>query len=174
MTDEPPRPSSDESRVSETAEVPDRVECPAAKDPAVRLFIGAGIAFAMGIWCILDLSNYPYAPPGEDINKFAGWAFNHGLAILGPLIGVIVLLLAVRLMKRTLLADGEGLGYVGKQKIAWDAIESVDATLLKDKGVVIVKPSQGDELKLDSWKLQNFKPLIALLESKVPEEKMKR
>jgi hypothetical protein len=169
MTDEPANPPSEEPQ-----QTPDRVECPAARDPAVRLFIGAGIALAMGIWCILDLSNYPYAPPGEDINQFAGWAFNHGLAILGPLIGLIVLVLALRFMKRTLVADSDGLGYVGKEKMAWDGIESVDATLLKDKGVVIVKPSKGDELKLDGWKLQNFKPLIALLERKVPEEKMKR
>ena len=42
-------------------EIPTRVECPAAKDPAVRLCILAALLLAFGIWCLTDLRE----PPSE-------------------------------------------------------------------------------------------------------------
>lgn len=173
MTEQPTSSPQSPEQSPPASEVPDRVECPTSRDPAVRLFIGAGIAFALGIWCILDLAHYPYAAPGEDINKFGGWAFNHGGAILGPLIGVVVLVLALRFIKRRVVAGSEGLTVSGKPTIPWEKVEAVDATQLADKGIVVVRAGQR-EVKLDSWKLQNFKPLVALIESKVPAEKMQR
>ncbi|RPI59016.1 MAG: hypothetical protein EHM48_09545, partial [Planctomycetaceae bacterium] len=66
----------------------ERVECPAAKDPAIRLFIGAAIMLGMGAWCYYEgfvLKKYPYPQAGGDINAYVGWAFNCvGPFLFGP------------------------------------------------------------------------------------------
>ena len=53
-----------------------QVECRPAKHPLVRRVILAAMLFGFGIWCMIDMGNYPYKPMDQDINKFASWAFN--------------------------------------------------------------------------------------------------
>jgi hypothetical protein len=150
------------------------VQCDAAKDPAVRLTIAMGLAFALGVWCIIDLGHYPYKPLSEDVNAFFGWMFNHVCAVLGPAIGLVLLGFLIRYLRRKLVADGEGIGYLGKAKIAWQEVKTLDASELPGKGIVVLHYGDGQEMKLDGWKLTNFKKLIALIESSIPAEKIQR
>ena len=159
-----------EQESSET--VPSKVECPAAKDPAVRLFIGMGMALAFGLWCIYEVfivRKYTWEPAG-DINAKATYLFNLVCAILLPIVALVLLLLALRFMKRVLVADDEGIGYVGGEKLAWSDVKGLDTEKFADKGILrLIHEGPGGEqrLTLDGWKLQNFKALVALVESKV-------
>jgi len=131
--------------------------------------MGVGI----GVWCFLDRGNYPYAPFDKDINKWSGWAFNHGMAIIGPVIGLIVFAWVIMFLRRKLVADAEGIGYVGRKKIPWSAVDELDAAELKDKGILYLRHSDGKTMKLDGWKLTDFRELVALAEKNVPAEKQK-
>jgi len=116
-----------------------RVECPPAKDPAVRLFILAAMLIGLGLYCGYDAfftNQYPYAKPGEDVNKFLKWAFNNVGAVVFMPLGVVPLVLAIVFLRRRLMADEEGIGYAGRQKISWDKIERLDADKLKGKGIL--------------------------------------
>jgi len=153
-------------------EVPTKVECPAESNPAVRLFIFAAIALVIGIYCFIDhyvRGKYPYPEP-YDLNKYLGYLFNAwGPWVLIP-IGLICLILGVASLRRRLVADAEGIGYVGKPKIPWSAVTSLDTAKLGDKGILGVNyevDGVAGQLKLDSWTLQNFRELVALVESKV-------
>jgi hypothetical protein len=148
---------------------PQHVECPAAKDPAVRLFILAAMLLGFGVYSLYDLhmtDQYPYVPASEDLNAFGRWAFNAlGAYVLFPL-GFIPLIWGLVFLRRKLVADQEGIGYVGRQRICWGDVRELDAGRLKDKGVLVLHYSDG-KLVLDSWKLQNFRELVTLVESKV-------
>lgn len=146
------------------------VEAPAARDPAVRKFILSAMLLAFGLWCVNDLHKYPYKPAAENFNAFAGWLFNHTGAVALPIAGLIVLAIGLLQLRRKLLADADGIGYVGKPKIAWKSITKVDASALQSKGVLVLHHGQDGKLTLDSWKLQNFRDLVAYVESHVPAE----
>ncbi|MFW6133717.1 MAG: hypothetical protein ACOC8F_07450 [Planctomycetota bacterium] len=159
----------DQPSIPAGSETPQSVTCPAAKDPAVRLFILAGMLIGFGIWCWTDLHNFPQPKVSfsEDVNGWAAYLFNHvGAYVLTPL-GIIPLVWGFIFLRRRLVADGEGIGYVGREKLRWDEIDAVDAGKLQDKGILILRA--GDrKLVLDSWKLRNFKALVDLVEQHTP------
>ena len=149
------------------------IECPAAKDPLVRLFIFLGMCVAFTIWCFVDMKKTPnYVSPSEDINEFGAWAANHIPPFVLIPLAIILLFLAIRMMRRVVVADDEGIGYAGKDKIAWPDVTKLDASKLKSKGLLYVHYGQDNNLKLDSWKLKNFRDLVAFVESRVPAEKI--
>jgi len=158
--------------MSDTSEPPqdDRVECPAARDPAVRLFIFAAMMLGFGAWTIYDhyyKGEYAY-PEKYELGKYLGYLFNHyGPYVLVPL-GLIAVFLAIRHLRRVLVADAEGIGYAGGARVGWDEITSLDASLLKDKGILRLHYGTGGTLTLDSWKLKNFKAMVAYVEKHVP------
>jgi hypothetical protein len=153
-------------------QTPERVECPAAKDPAVRRFILAGIIMGLGIWCFIDSYVWPTVSKSElgEFNKMLKYYFNHIGAFALTLGALIPLIGGIRMLKSTLVADESGIGYVGSRQIPWSAVKHLDASNLADKGILRLQydMGQGEQtLVLDSWKLQNFKPLVALVEQKV-------
>ncbi len=156
-------------------EVPTKAECPATREPAVRLFIVAAILIGFGLWCVVDVhvnKKYPWKEDGNISDVFT-YYFNHGGAVAFPLMGLIPLGLAIVSLRKKLVADDEGIGYTCKEKISWDKVRSLDSTQLADKGILRLHyESAGGEktLVLDSWKLQNFRSLVQIVEKKVPSE----
>jgi len=147
----------------------DRVVCPAARDPAVRLFIVAGMLIIFGAWCAYDsfiAGKYPY-PDDGNVNDVAKFYFNRGGGIVLPIAGAVPLVWALVCLKRKLVADAAGIGYEGKPPIPWDSVTGLDATLLEEKGILKVNHGGGKTLVLDSWKLTNFKALVAFVEARV-------
>ena len=146
------------------------VECAPTTEPAVRWFIFAAITIGAAIYCWLDRGNYP-APETWDldhINEITGHLFNHyGPYLFAPL-GLLAIAMAVVHLRSRLIADEEGIGYAGKQKHTWDQVKKLDVSALKAKGILYLTLDDGSEMKLDSWKLQNFRDLVALIEKKVP------
>ncbi len=169
MTQEPSPPTE-----TPAAHPSDRVECPASRDPALRRFIVAAILLALGLWCIYDVvtGKYQYVDPGVDINAFLKWAFNTFAPIILIPLGLYLVISTWLMLRRVLVADNEGLGYVGKPKIRWDDVERVDASRLQSKGYLYIHHGTDEELTLDSWKLKNFRALVTLIEDKVPDEKL--
>lgn len=154
------------------AEVPAKVECPAVKDTAVRLFIGAAMLIGFGSWCFVDgyIRNTVKKEDIDGINKAATYYLNNVGGIVFPLAGLIPLAFGIRSMRRRLVADDDGIGYVGKAKIPWSTVKSLDASKLAEKGVLILNwDDDGAQTKLAlcSWKLEKFRELVALVESKV-------
>ncbi len=147
-----------------------RVECPAAKDPAVRLFILAAMCLGFGIWAIYDhyvLGKYPY-PQHYELNPYLYYLFNHYIPYVLIPLGTFVLVWGIRFLHRRLVADAEGIGYVGSEKIRWDEIKELDASLLKTKQILCLRHGEGRTLILDAWKLENFRDLVAMIETRVP------
>ena len=155
-----------------TTEAPAAIECSATKDPSVRMFIFAAMAGGLGIYCFIDhyiKGEYKYPVP-YDLNDYLTHVFNrYGPMLLIPL-GLVVLIMGVAALRRKLVADQEGIGYVGKVKIPWSAIGSLDTAKFAKKGVLGLNyelEGTPGKLVLDSWKLTNFRELVALVESKV-------
>lgn len=148
-------------------EVPTRVECPAAKDPAVRLFILAAVLIAGGLWCFLDGYVRGLPKKRETINEQATYYLNHVGGIVFPLAGLVPLAWGVVFLRRKLVADEEGIGFLGKAKVPWSAVRSLDTSRLAGKGILTLRHDHGGQdgrLVLDGWKLQNFRELVALVE----------
>jgi hypothetical protein len=169
-------PSADAPQAAPS--VGDRVVAPPAPDPAVRMFIAAGMFLLFGGWCFLEayiLKKYQYAPFSEDINTWATWAMNH----YGPYVflppGLVLLVWAVLFRKRACIADDAGLHYFyfRKAPLRWEQITQLDASDLQDKGLLRLQHDTGRPLCLDSWKLKNFKPLVAKIDKHIPKEKVR-
>jgi len=148
----------------------DRVECPATKDPAVRLFIVAAMLIGFGGYTVYDhyiLGNYPYPQPYE-LNPCLKYLFNHYIPFLLIPPGLVALIWGLRFLIRRLVADAEGIGYSGGQKVLWGDVKELDASLLKTKQILCLRYGEGRKLILDAWKLENFRDLVALIETRVP------
>jgi len=159
--------------MNESAET-ERVECPPTRDPAVRLFIFAGMLIAFGVWCFHDAflrGKYPY-PADGNFNDVLTHYFNHVGGIVLPLLGLIPLIKAILFLRRKLLATAEGIGYEGKTPVAWQDVQRLDAADLQDKGILRLYHGAAKPLVLDSWKVSNFKALVAFVESHVPPAAM--
>jgi len=149
---------------------PQRVECSAAKDPVVRLFIVAAMFIAFAVYCFVDKEEPPAAWDFKHINEAASYALHaYGPYVFVPP-GVVFAVWAVVFLRRRLVADVEGIGYAGKEKIPWGDIEALDGTKLKNKGILYLHHGRGRKLTLDSWKLKNFRELVAFVEKHVPAE----
>ncbi len=165
---------SQEQPSSPSADVPQRVECLAAREPAVHKFIFAAMLLGLAAYCFIDhyvRGKFPYPGEGGDINAWARYIFNaYGPFVLGPP-GLLLAIWGVVLLRRRLLADQEGVGYAGRRKVAWSDVKSLDTSRFDKKNILaLVYESGGQEkrLVLDGWKLQNFKELVKLVETKVP------
>ncbi len=154
---------------------PQQIECRATKDPAVRLFIAAGMLLALGIYCFVDAfirDMYPHKPFAEDMNAWMVWAFNY----FGPFVfippGLALTIWGVMFLKRKCVADAEGISYAycNKEKLPWSNVTRLDASQIK-KGILDLYYNDDRKLRLDSWKLTNFKTLIAIVEQNVPKDK---
>jgi len=144
------------------------LECGPAKDPAVRWFIFAAMMIAMALWCWSDRRDPPEAWDAEHINQIGAYLLNNwGPVVFAP-VGLIAVFAAVGHLRRTLVADESGITY-GSEKMVWKEVTRLDATKLKSKGILTVIHGDGQTLKLDSWKLQNFQELVAFVEKKLPD-----
>lgn len=150
----------------------DRVVCPASKDPAVRYFIIAAGLIGIGLWGLSDQRSAPAAWDMKHINDAANYVINNILPYLLMPAGLVLAALTAASLKRVLVADGEGIGYQGKEIIRWEQVTQLDATRIK-KGYLLVRRGD-DALTLDSWKLLNFKELVAHVEKHVPADKIVR
>jgi len=112
------------------------------------------------------MHNYPKPDP-FDLNQYLKYAFNHFLPIGLIPAGLVLLIWGIATLKRRLVADAEGIGYLGKEKTPWSDIERLDAARLKDKGILQLYSRRGRKLTLDGWKLENFQELVALVERHV-------
>ena len=165
-------PSAD---AAESAPVPEQVTAPASTEPAVRLFIMAAMLLGIGLWCLYDgyfTDQFKSGPPDE-LNPYLNYAFNrYGPFVFIP-VGLVFLVLGLLGMRKTIVADQEGIGYEGKARIPWSNVTGMDASKLKDKGILKLHYHEGGgkvELVLDSYKLKNFKELVRLVEAKVSAE----
>jgi len=147
--------------------------CKTATDPAVRMFIGTLMLLGFAVYCFVDAVPPPDSWSMDQINP----ATEYVLHIAGPwtfgIPGLILAAWAVLFMKKVLVADSEGIGYQGKQRIAWSAVTRLDAKDLQSKGILVLHFKSDDEaggkLVLDSWKLRNFRDLVAVVEKNVPK-----
>lgn len=157
---------------SESSEVPQQVECPAEREPIVKLWIIAAMLIGFGIWCIVDAGKpkYDYVPLAEDLNGFFSWALTHIGQFVFTIVGAAVAGTAIRHSRRVLVADQEGIGWRGGRKLPWEKVTKLDASRLKDKQILVLEHPDG-RLTLDNYKLQNFRDLVAVVEEKVPDEK---
>lgn len=145
--------------------IAERVECSATKEPAIRVLLMAVMALAFGAYCYYDAYvNQKYIQQASEssmmFNKVCSWVL--------PPIGLFLLGRVVWMLRRKFVADNEGLGWVGQDKVAWS---SVKALVVKGKELFDVHYSadgQDGVLHLDSWKMKNFVPLVKLIESKTP------
>ncbi len=154
-----------------TPDAAQRVECPPAKDPAVRLFIVAGMLLAFGAWCFYDSFFGSYRTPASDeFNDVAAWWFNRICAIALPIAGIIPLAMGLRFLTRRLVADAEGIGYERGTKVPWAEVTRLDATDLPAKGILRLEHGTTKPMVLDAWKLQNFKAMVAFVEAHVPAD----
>lgn len=158
-----------------SSEAPGRVECPAAREPAVRKIILAAIFLGFGLWCFSDRAKYPRPAPGEwdvaNLNKVAGYILNNwGPAVMVPA-GLLILAWTAWGLRRRLVADEDGIGYVGATKIAWRDVQRLDAARLQSKGVLALHYGDGRVLVLDSFYLSNFRDLVAFVERRVPPDR---
>ena len=150
-----------------------KVVCPPTRDTAVRSFILAAIAGGFAIWCILDWPNYsrPDAPLSlQTLNDYAGWALNHFAPFILLPLAVVAVVVGLRSQKKVLVADEAGIGYEGRDKVAWSDVTMLDARKLKDKQILDLH-HDGGRMRLDGLKLQNFRPLVAFIETHVPADK---
>ncbi len=147
-----------------------RMECPASKDPAVRLFILAAMLLGFSIYAIYDhyiMGKYPYPEPYA-LNPYLNYLFNHYIPYVLIPPGLVALVLGVVFLRRVLVADEQGIGYKGKTRIAWNDIESLDTSRIS-KGLLYLCYSDGQKkMTLDSWKLKNFRDLVLFIEKRLP------
>jgi hypothetical protein len=125
-----------------------------------------------GIYCYLDRGNFPKPDDWsvKNINSVIGYVVNNwGPYVMVPA-GALFLALAVLGMRKMLLADAEGIGFGGQQKLPWSQVDSLDGRRLQSKGIVVLHAGPR-RLVLDSYYLMNFHELIALVERHVPAEK---
>lgn len=147
------------------------VLCLATKDTAIRLFIAAAMFIGFGIYCYTDWDNPDYAKPEvwdmKHINDIGGYLLTHyGPFVLIPP-GLVLIILGILSLRRKLAADDEGIGYLGKDKLAWSEITALDASDLKSKQILRLSSKKGKTLVLDGYKLQNFKALVAMVDEHV-------
>lgn len=144
----------------------DQVQCPADRDPAVRLFIGAGLCLGFAIWCLFE--KHAYDPPEawtmKHINDAAGYVMNHFGPWLFIPVAAFLSLLAVRALRRLVVADAEGISINRKGRLPWSDFTGVDASALQSKGRLALIGRDGSRVVLDQYQYKNFKALVELIE----------
>ena len=162
-----------------------RVECPASNDLFMRRIIVAVLILGGAVWIFVDPSENGHNWKAGDINNNGYYLYNYCLPYLLAGAGLLLLGRALLDHSRRLGADEQGIGFAGKEQIAWGRLTRVDATLLVSKGLLILHyqdgpagqggQDQGEKaLKLDSYSFRNFRDMVALIERQVPAEKIQR
>ena len=144
-----------------------QLECPSTAEPSIRCFIFAAVVIGFAIWCFTDRRPPPEAWDFKHINEVFAYLLNNWGPVVFVPIGIITLAIGIKQLKSKLIADDEGFTYTSKSKIRWDQIKKLDSSVLKAKGILYLTIEDGNEIKLDSWKLQNFRELVKLIEQKV-------
>ena len=160
---------------SETASA-GRIDCPPAKDPAVRWFIFAAMMIGFGVWTVYDhyvAGNYPYPEPYA-LNPYLKYLFNHYVPWLLLPAGLIALGAGIRQLCRKLVADEDGLAYGRGGNVRWDDVEKLDASMLQKKGIIRLQCRDERTVILDSWKIQDFRDLVAFIERHIPPDRVRR
>lgn len=151
------------------------IEVTSSSDPFVRRILVALLLLGFAAWTFFDFyvaGKYDHLAGSKDWNDLASYLLNrYGVFVLAPP-GLAIVVLALVLRARRLVADERGIGYAGKPPIAWGEITSVDATLLAGKGLMTIHYGQGRKLKLDSYNFRDFKSVAAYIEQRVPAEKI--
>jgi len=145
------------------------------------MFIVAIMLIGFGAYCAYDAflatenGEAKYSPEKNAANYY----FNVVCGVVLPPAGMVPLIWGLLMLRRKFIADQEGLGYVGKPKVAWSRVNK-----LVERGAgqldVFHDAADGQEagvLQIDSWKLKHFAELIALIDAKtpnVPVEKAKK
>jgi hypothetical protein len=161
--------------MSEEQESPNRVECPAANDPGVRMFIVAAMCIGFAVWYYLDSNKaVPKHWDWEHVSEVAGYVTNAIMPYVLAPIGLLMIIWGIVYMGRKLIADDEGIGYDGKQKIRWNEFKKMDAAKLKKGLLYLYYGPDEKKLTLDSWKLKNYKQLIEFVEAHLPRELLKQ
>jgi len=137
----------------------------------VRWFVIAGILILLGVWCFYDAKvkgKYPYPEKGlDDTSEFISYAFNHWGPILFVPVGILCIVGGAMSMRRVLVADAEGIGFAGKQKLPWSACTRVDKSRLEEKGILHLYFGE-KKLPLDQWKLRYFRELLDFVQAHCP------
>ena len=165
-------PEPDSQDESSPQATPDMVRCPAAKDPPVRMFIVAAMCIGFGVWYYADrggtLPSHPWTL--DNLNDVLKYVINNFAPYFLLPLGLVLIGWGYKVLTRVLIADAEGIGFVGKEAIPWDQVTTLDATRIQ-KGFLFIDYGDGKRLTLDSWKLQNFKELVRIVEKQIPENK---
>jgi len=148
-----------------------RVECPAEKDPAVRLFIGAAMCLGFGAWCAIDAyvrGKYPMPAEGNAkyLNKMLSHLFNHYAPFILLVVFIVLVVMALKVLRRSAVADEAGLTVDGKS-YAWGDFAGLDASALPGKGRLVLKHTDGSSVVLNRYRYKNFKELVNLVERHV-------
>ena len=154
-----------------------RVECPGSKDLFVRRLIVTALVVGGGVLILADPSVNGHEWKAGDVNNNGYFLYNYYLPYVLLAMGLVLLVRALFDHNRRLLADEKGIGYAGKEQIAWGQITRIDATLLASKGLLTLHYTAGQgesALKLDSYNFRNFRDVVALVERCVSADKIKR
>jgi len=155
------------------ASAPDRVECPASKDPPVRMFAVAAMLIAFGVYCAYDafLATEDGEPKYSSEKNAASYYFNAVGGVVLPPVGIVALICGLVMLRRKFVADQEGLGYVGKEKVPWSRVSKLVKRGAGRLDVSYDGPGEEEEgvLELDSWKLKHFAELVAFIDAKAPD-----
>ncbi len=154
-----------------SANAAESVSCPAALEPPIKRWLIPAIALlGVGVWCLNDAGTIkePQEWSLKHANDVANYVFNHwGPYVFLP-IGALLAIGGWLKAKKMLQADSEGIGYAGRIKTAWSKITKLDASRLSN-GYLKLVFDDDNTLLLDSWRLKNFKEMVAFIETHVPE-----
>lgn len=145
--------------------------CLPTKEPSVKLFILAAMLLGFAVLCIADQAKFRRPEEFGLNNPTAGYVLNHWSPYVLAPAGALLAILAIMQLRRKVKADCCGIGYTSGKRISWDDIAAIDATSLKSKGIMRIDSIRGPRLTLDSYKIQDFRKLVEMVERKVPSEK---
>ena len=153
---------------------PSEISVGASAEWIVRyFFIPAGILIGMGFYCLSTPEPAPQAWNMEHVNDVARYVlYRWAPFVLFPA-GALLGLWGLRNLRRQMVADEQGLGYAGTPRLRWDQVQSIDASRLQAKGILYVLGPEDRKITLDSWKLNDFKKLVAFVEAHVPPQKIR-
>jgi len=140
----------------------ERVECGAGLERIIRWLVVVGLCLGFGIYSIWEL----YTGEQTVEKSASNYWFTVACAVILTPLGLVLLGIVGFMARRRLVADAEGLGYVGAEKVGWDQVTKLVA---RGKGLMDVHyTDEGEEdvLELDSYKLKGFDRLVQFIESK--------
>ena len=152
---------------------PEVVECPLATEPLVRSGLIIALVLGYGLYSIYELAVGKY----DRATQATYWYFTVACAVLLTPAGLVVVGLLIRRLRRRLVADSEGIGYVGREKIGW---ADVTKLVIGGKGLVDLHyqaDGQEEVLTLDSYYLKHYDALMAIVDARTegkPVEDVKK